>query len=200
MSQLRAGSISQVTRGSGSWAFIDIGFASNKASCGFALDESPPTLLTFANLKNRVVQLAQESENTLNLVIEAPLSVAFSISGNPVGRSVEKRGGTARYWYFGLGCGVLVAATYLLRALNDAPRRRDVFLFEGLVSFKPKGVRSSHTADVEALRAVAWRLPEGRGRVIAPEALRVQPSDHLQSAFTVAGFDLGIPPVVAVEA
>ena len=182
------------------WAFIDIGFASNKASSGFAVDDGSPILLTFSDLKTQLLAIACQPGRPLNVVIEAPLSVAFSAEGNPVGRTIEKRGSSARYWYLGLGCGVLVAATYLLRALHDAPRSRDIRIFEGLVSFKPKGVPSSHTADVLALRAVAWQIPGACGSIVEPTALRVHPTHELHSAFAVAGFDLGVPPVVAVEA
>ena len=198
--QLQAGSSADVHRNSGTWAFIDIGFASNKASSGFAVDDDSPVLLTFGDLKTRLLAIACEPGDPLNVVIEAPLSVAFSAAGNPVGRTIEKRGSSARYWYLGLGCGVLVAATYLLRSLHDAPRARNIRLFEGLVSFKPKGVASSHTADVQALRAVAWRMPGARGSIVEPEALRVHATHSLHSAFVVAGLDFGVPPVVAVEA
>jgi hypothetical protein len=144
--------------------------------------------------------LANEGEKPLNLVLEAPLSVAFSATGNPTGRAVEKRDGKARYWYLGLGCGVLVAATYLLRSIFDSPRSREIRLYEGLVSFKPAKVRSSHASDVLALRSIVFQQPSNAGKIVAPEQLRASPCDRLQSAFAVSGFDFGIPPVIAVGA
>lgn len=198
MRTLYAAKAAEAHRENGDWAFVDIGFASNARSCGIAVNDDLPIELTFADLQIHLLQLARASDRPLNLVLEAPLSVAFSAAGNPTGRAIETRDGKARYWYFGLGCGVLVAATYLLRALYDGSRERDVNLYEGLVSFKPKKARSSHAADVLAMRGIVWQQQGFTGRVVAPEELRAAPLDRLQSAFVVAGFDLGIPPVIAV--
>ena len=133
---------------------------------------------------------------SINVVLEAPLSAAFDANGNPVGRSVEKRDGQSRYWYAGLGCSVLVAATYLLRSIHDQSPVREIRLFEGLVSFKPKGLPSSHSKDVGALRDVAWNHPR---KIVAPTELTLNQGDSIVSAFKVAGMDFGVPPVIVVD-
>jgi hypothetical protein len=69
---------------------------------------------------------------------------------------------------------------------------------EGLVSFKPKGIASSHTADAVALREVVWQENSSRGRIIAPEELALSEGDRVVSAFRVAGMDFGVPPIVVV--
>jgi hypothetical protein len=197
---IRAGTIQEAQPTLGQWVFVDLGFASNAKSCGLSIGQLEPEELTFADLSSRLRVLAREEGPPLNLVLEAPLSVAFSCAGNPVGRSIEQREGqTPRYWYLGLGCGVLMAATYLLQSLREAMPRREVRLFEGLASFKPKGEKSSHAADVQKLRSIIFEPDAPPGRIIAPETLRINPTDQLRSAFAVSGMDFGIPPVLMVE-
>jgi hypothetical protein len=197
MSNIRAARIEEAVRSSGDWFFVDVGFSSSSKTCGFLEGDGQPEILTFAALRSKLVALVESIGPPANLVIEAPLSVAFNASGNPVGRSVELRNGQSRYWYVGLGCSVLVAATYLLRAVTDACAHREVRLLEGLVSFKEKGVVSSHTEDVRNLRAVVWGVPS-MGRIVPAEQLATSEAHVLQSAFAVAGMNYGVPPVVLV--
>lgn len=171
MFHIRSGTVSESTRRSGQWAFVDIGFASGRRSCGIVVDDSEARALTFSDLQAELAALCTKGSSPLNLLIEAPLSVAFGANGNPTGRSVEKRGGQSRYWYVGLGCSVLVTATYLLRSIVELPPSREIRLFEGLVSFKTKGLPCSHTDDVIALREVAWTLNATSGRIVSPDAL-----------------------------
>jgi hypothetical protein len=133
----------------------------------------------------------------LNLLLEAPLSIAFTKDGNPTGRSIEKGPEGTRYWYVGLGCAVLVAATHLVRAVAAADAQREIRLFEGFVSFKPKGVRSRHTDDVAGLRDVVWHPERYPAAITPPEKLALDPTDVVCSAFAVLGLDTGIPPVIA---
>lgn len=146
--ELRAGSVAEVIRTSGEWLFVDIGFARDKATCGLLLHDSPAQAVTFAQLQRRVLELASLEGSPLNLVIEAPLSVAFTKDGNPTGRSMEKQDVRTRYWYVGLGCTVLVAATYLVKAIADSKPKRSIRLFEGFVSFKgrPPATRTTSCA------------------------------------------------------
>src|SRR5262249_31144130 len=123
---IRAAVQAEVTRSSVEWAFADLGFASKAKSCGLLVGDDEARVLTFSELRNELVNLAKSSTAPLNLLLEAPLSVSFGASGNPVGRSVEVRDGKSRYWYVGLGCGVLVAATYLLRAVYEARPTREI--------------------------------------------------------------------------
>ncbi len=195
---IRAGRSDEVHREAGTWVFVDPGFANDKSrSCGL-LTSGQPRLFTFSDLKEQLVALVTENAGPMNLVIEAPLSVAFSASGNPVGRSIERRNGKTRYWYVGLGCSVLTSACYLIRAITDAQRLREVRLFEGFVSFKPKGEVSNHCEDVLQLQRVVWRK-RGAGCVVPPERLATDSQQHsVVSAFAVAGMDYGVPPVIVV--
>jgi len=191
-----AGNLSQANLASGDWVFVDIGFASAAKSCGFLVGSDQPEDITFSELKAKLLEIVRASKNPLNLLIEAPLSVSFNDSGNPTGRSVEKRGADTRYWYVSPGCSVLVAATYLLRSIQDTKPKRDIRLFEGLASFKPKGVKTKGSEDVKVLRGIIE--DPSKGNIVAPRNLWVKPGDVLYSAFRVAGMDFGIPPVVEV--
>ena len=165
---IRAGQLDEAHKGSGEWVFVDPGFAMDgRKSCGL-LERShkdKPDTLTFSELRGRLEALAVKGNDPINLVIEAPLSVAFSVSGNPAGRHFERRDGKSRYWYVGLGCSVLTSATYLLRAITEARPTREIRLFEGFVSFKAKG-KSDHCEDVRDLKRVVW--DEKKEYIVAP--------------------------------
>lgn len=195
---IRSGLASELSKDSGAWVFVDLGFARKAKSCGLLIADGKPEEVTFATLVNKLTESAISSNEPMNLLLEAPLSVAFDKWGNPTGRSVERRGKTTRYWYVGLGCSVLVAATYVLRALLALDISREIRLFEGLASFKPKGSMWTHCDDVVALRDVAWNRDSPFGKILGPNELKSDVGDRLLSAFAVSGMDIGVPPVVAL--
>jgi hypothetical protein len=197
---IRAGTTEEVHRDSGEWIFVDIGFAKAARSCGVLIGVGAPKLLTFGETRRELAELVGGSGEPINLLLEAPLSVAFTQRGNPTGRRVEKRGAQVRYWYVGLGTTVLLAAAYLLREMANANRKREVRLFEGFVSFKEKGVASSHAEDVIKLRAAVYAELDSAHRIFGPADLAMSPGDRIESAFTFAGMEFGIPPVIAVGA
>ena len=201
---IEAGLPQDVCPESGEWLFVDVGCSSERKSCGvLGDDDAPCKLLTFAEASARIIAAAAlpEAANTrkratLNLLIEAPLSVAFNERKNPTGRIFERLKQQHRYWYEGGGCSVMTAATYLLRALHDSKPRRKVRLFEGFVSFKLVGQATSNCKDVEALRAVVLDRTRPHGMVLAPNQLASNPLDMVVSAFAVAGMNFGVPSVV----
>jgi len=130
MANIHAATIAEGGRSSGEWVFIDLGFASQAKSCGLLVGEDEARALSFSQLQTEILSNCIQRKTPLNALLEAPLSVAFGPNGNPTGRSVEKRNGQTRYWYVGLGCSVLVAATYLLRSIHDLPFHREIRLFE----------------------------------------------------------------------
>ncbi len=197
---MRAGTVSEITPASGDWVFVDVGFSREGKTGGLLVNDGEPAELTFGDLRRNLQLLSQHADTPLNLVLEAPLSVAFTSAGNPAGRSIERKGKEHRYWYAGLGCQVTVAAAYLLRGVQGATARREIRLFEAFVSFKDGRVSSSHAADVRSIRSVVWGLPGHSGRIIAPEQLRGPHAEILESAFTVFGFNCGIPPVIVAGA
>ena len=152
----------------------------------------------YGDLEFRIADELAKGSFPLNLLIEAPLSVAFNVHGNPTGRRIERRGRDTRYWYVGAGAVTLLATTYLLRKLHDGKPTREIRLFEGFASFKSKGATSSHADDISKLRSVAWGESD-RGRIVDREGLKMRDEDILRSAFAVSGMDFGVPPVVVVE-
>lgn len=196
MAIIRAGKVSEIIPSSGDWLILDVGFANKQSSCGLLVNDTAPVELRFNEAMERVCTFISKNPNPVNLVVEAPLSVAFDKAGNPTGRKIEKQGVKTRYWYVGLGCTVMVAALYLVKAISEIQASTEVRLFEGFVSFKAKGVRSNHSRDVELLREVVMDQTKFPGAVVPPDALRMSESDVLQSAFLVAGIDIGVPPII----
>lgn len=195
---IASASIDDVRQDSGDWVFVDIGFAKQgKKSSGIAIGEARPDEVEFASLAPLIMEEMCRGSGPMNLLIEAPLSVAFDAKGNPAGRCIEKRGSETRYWYVDLGCSVLTAAAYLLDRLNKSVFTRPVRLVEGFASFKSKASgKSSHADDVRKLRDVAWGRDGAQGRVVSPGGLKVKPDHRLVSAFKISGMDFGVPPVV----
>ena len=145
----------------------------------------------FSEAVREVVEIIRTHQN-LNLVIEAPLSIAFDINGNPKGRNVEYIDNKYRYWHTGPGAVVSLASLIFMKRLLDSKPFNTISLFEGLVSFKSKTRRSNHEEDVLALkRAIMSQSP---ARI--PEPHRRAKGDTVESIFNVIGHDLGIPPVI----
>ncbi|MEJ1382414.1 MAG: hypothetical protein RPT95_15840 [Candidatus Sedimenticola sp. (ex Thyasira tokunagai)] len=192
---IRAGAKSEITPDE-EWLILDIGFANKSASCGLLVNTEPPVELKFNDAKERICEFITKSRGPVNLLIEAPLSVAFDLKGNPKGRAVEKQGSKTRYWYVGLGCTVTTAALYLMKAISEIQSDIEVRLFEGFVSFKEKGKKSNHSRDVTLLREVIDNPTLFSESIFEAEALKMATSDTLKSAFLVAGIDAGIPALI----
>jgi hypothetical protein len=196
---IEAGKLEQVRWGDGNWVFLDIGFSAKARSSGLLIADGEPKCFQFADATRQITEHVSLAKTTTNLVIEAPLSVCFNKSGNPTGRRIEKeqtQGKTkTRYWHSGLGCSVMVAATYLIRALSKAAPEGQVRLFEGFVSYKEKGT-SDHCMDVRLLREVVQRPTKFAACIVSCDALRAEPEDQIFSAFKVSGFDCGVPAVI----
>ena len=196
------GKVDDISWAKGTWLILDIGFSNNKKTCGTILGNNAAVKLEFKDAVDEVIRIARD-KLLLNLVIEAPLSVAFDKSGNPKARRIEKEGGKNRLWYVGAGCTVLVAAMYLMRKLHDSHPSADIKLFEGFVSYRSKGIKSNHLRDVEILRKAIKARRTLKQHVIKPEDLITDPDDNIRSAFEIMNMrdmDLGIPPVIKVDA
>lgn len=195
-SMIRAGAKSEISLSSGEWLVLDIGFANKLASCGLLVNRESPIELQFNEAVQKICQYISNSTKPVNLVIEAPLSVAFDSKGNPKGRTIEKQGSKTRYWYVGLGCTVMVAAMYLVKAITETPSNVEVRLFEGFVSFKESGVKSNHSRDIELLMEVIENPSQYPEAIIESKTFKMAESDTLMSAFLVAGIDAGVPPII----
>lgn len=192
-----AGKIEDISWTSGAWIFLDVGFSNKRRSCGLLFHDMEPKAFQFNTACVLIVERIADTTEPVNLTIEAPLSVAFDRSGNPCGRSIEKQGAKTRYWYNGLGCGVMVAAMYIVRAIHDACPRQEIRLFEGFVSYKDPDVRSEHLHDALLMRQVVKE--QHPASIIAPNKLKTETSDQLKSAFWVAGLNCGVPPIIKCD-
>ena len=196
---IHAGTVADIDWNSGTWVFLDIGFSKRRKSCGLLFHDAEPGEFQFNKALALIVDHVAKAQRPVNLTIEAPLSVAFDKAGNPSGRSIEKQGAKTRYWYNGLGCAVMVAAMYLVRAIHESTPQQDVRLFEGFVSYKDPTVASSHVRDVRLLREVVKSRGASAGAIIPCDSLRMAADDKLVSAFCVAGLDCGVPPVIKCD-
>ena len=197
---IQAGQRSQIEWGDGNWVFLDIGFSNQARSCGLLLGDAFAVSLQFGDARRQIMARVKASVSTLNLVIEAPLSVCFDSLGNPKGRRIEKEQSKTRYWYNGVGCAVMVAAMYLIRDIDQAKLEVPIRLFEGFVSYKDSSMVSNHNADVCLLRNVVRDPTRFSGSIYAPDQLKTDPTDFLCSAFCVAGLDCGVPAVIKCDA
>jgi hypothetical protein len=200
----------EINRGSGDWLFVDIGFSKSDRTCGVLRPDGTSDVVTFGCLKKLVKGEARcHVSKPLNLVLEAPLSVAFDENGHPArracdtlrdehGRPQRDRRGRPQHrdWYVNAGASTLVATTHLLRGVFDGGVNREIRLFEGFLSGKTGRTRNDHIDDVKRLRDVAWYRKGGR--IHYPNRLTECSSHRLESAFKVAGMDFGIPPVIFV--
>jgi hypothetical protein len=173
----------------------DIGFSNSQRSCGLLLEGSPPDEVKFSEAVSKICAYLSGNNGPFNFLIEAPLSVAFDSCGNPKGRSIEKQKKQQRYWYVPLGCGVMVAALYLVSAVIEKEPKADIRLFEGFISYKTKKKRT-HCEDAALLREVVDNPCRYASDIVASGSLKMDPTDTLSSAFRVVGVDAGIPPVI----
>lgn len=206
-SQIRAGFVWEICRDSGEWVIVDLGFSARQRSCGIWTEAcEEPVVLTFGCLVKRVCKEARGGayRGPLNLLLEAPLSVAFNEARNPTRRRCDAKDGKYRDWYVNAGATTLIAADHLLRNLNGCQIQREVRLFEGFVSFKApkddvnpsKNRINPHKRDVLQLKHAVWN--PNSARVFAPWELKQQKNDTVQSAFAFLCEGL-VPPVIRVD-
>lgn len=204
-SQIRAGSVGEINKDSGDWMIVDLGFSAKRPSCGIWTKADGADVVEFGVLVKRVIAEAQKADSVpLNLLLEAPLSVAFKRNGNPTRRLCDTRDSKHRDWYVNAGATTLIAADHLLRNLNGCQIHREVRLFEGFVSFKdPKNeaARSAkrvnpHERDVLLLKNAVWN--PNMACIFTPGELQQKEGDTVQSAFAFLCKDL-VPPVIRID-
>ena len=183
-----AGDCSDVCWGSGEWIIVDMGFANTKASCGVAIGDCTPKNIRYCDLVKKVIDAAKEDKRKhLNLLLEAPLSMAFDTRGNPMPRSFED---ADHAWYRNSGAAMMLAAIRLIDLLDSSDRKRKVRLFEANAPLK----KAKHWRVAAALRdVVTQRIEE---RFVEPCEIIAPKSGSLIPAYRITNGDGRKPPVV----
>ena len=212
---IRPGTEDEVNQESGCWLFVDIGFSSTEKSCGVLKHQEIPQTMKFGCLLKYVVNETQTPGPPLNLLLEAPLSVAFDKKCNPTRRSTDvekdiKGKSDYRDWWYNAGAATLLATGHLLRRVKESGIQREVRLFEGFASFKsfrPKWQPIEefsksdwpHIEDLLRLQCTVSDPAPEPGMVIPKEKLIVEGReclDILECAFKFAGMDFDVPTVI----
>lgn len=149
---------------------VDMGFSGRALSCGIASRQATENIISSENA--RFGQCVETVANLLGphkeavLIIEAPLSAAFSENGNPQARGDFESKPKPRWWSIGAGAVTALAAQYFLfeivQRISDSIR---VYLIEGFVT----GANSVGHAEVSSclLRSLRndtrsrWHCPKG---------------------------------------
>jgi hypothetical protein len=136
---------------------VDMGFSGKSKSCGVALAASDEKSITKPYHFGTAVRTAAEflrDHRSGVLILEAPLSGAFDAKRNPRARSGFEDREKPRWWSFGAGAQMALAALYFCRQLDEGlPGNVAVHLIEGFVV----GDESGAHADVADRLARAFR-------------------------------------------
>ena len=223
------------------WVIIDIGFSGSKRSCGITINGdripdplqdyiSPPAPSTdlgdkhYGMLCPAITEWLERtnmpsSNPALNLMIEAPLSMAFArrgetsaqpqyaTQGNPIARIPDQLEETddnnkvqrkLRHWYTQPASGLMVASMRLIQDLSTELNGWEIRLFEGFVSFKTGEETEGHWEDTcklwNALPTYSTTLTNSDGPILASQ------DGYVTSITTLMGepSDGNIPPILRV--
>lgn len=223
------------------WLIIDMGFSASNRTCGIwmngaSIPDNGPTAAassarqTKKQLPNKhygmlapavLTALGAPAPEAVNIMIEAPLSMAFTLpghgvrSGNPAARFADylpsnlpdRESPRTRPWYTQPAAGLILPSVRLVTLLAAELTETTIYIYEGFVSFKNKRQRSDHKGDVEALWKAIPKEPitteELDGPVVCPKTavaesalpLHSDPTDAHQSRS-----EAGIPPILRVDA
>ena len=195
-----AGRVDQINEHSRHWLIVDMGMSPTARSCGVWHDPCTLDAVNFGKLVALAIEkVGSRSQPPLNLLIEAPLSVALRQDHGPAHRVCNTWEGENRFWHYNAGATALLAAQMFLRTLYKClTRRRAVRFFEGHVSYKcgenkcPQG----HKDDAWALKKASWN--EKFGQRFGPHNLNNEDSDlRIESPFPFFRKDL-IRPVICI--
>ena len=157
-------------------------------------------MLSFGGLVNLLgKEIREENPQVLNLVIEAPLSIAFQENGNPTIRTCDRLPGKSqpRPYYTNAGATTFIAALMLFRELRLTQILRPVQLFEGFLSFKSSSGGSDHVEDVLRIKDAIWTGTNCD--IFGPTNLAQDPDHRIESAaFPFLDINL-IPPVIRIS-
>ena len=187
------------------WIFSDIGFAPDKRSCGVAVGNHTGKEVKFADLVAIVVKVVKEPGEPLNLLLESPLSIAFTQDGNPWPRNFEwstksknnqlpkwfkdRLGSDHKGWYLRAGASTKAGAERLVWKLHRCKPQREVLLFEGFAPLKG----TKHKEVAERLRDAV--TGETGSPIVSPDKIvDGQSKVDLWPITGISGWDSDEPP------
>ena len=223
------------------WVIVDIGFSGRSRSCGITINgkkipdpvqgynvnpSKPRTLgdKHYGMLCPAIKEWLNNDEGSVeerafNLMIEAPLSMAFAsrsnsdasprgvLQGNPIARIPDRLEATdangrtqtqQRLWYTQPASGLMVASMRLIQELAAALEDWEIRLFEGFVSFKEGNEPKGHWRDTCKL----WKaLPITSDSKLPQSRPVVDPTDgKVESILGLMGCerDNETPPILRV--
>lgn len=246
---VRAGSVGDMWRPKGHsedydglpWVIVDIGFSNNSRSCGVTINgrEIPDPIKPYRVTSSKPKTLGNKHYGMLcpaitewlshdsspikaravNLMIEAPLSVAFAKrsgprgklqgahQGNPIARNPDKlraanrQDGSQdqqRLWYTQPASGLVIAAIRLIQELASVLDGWDISLFEGFVSFKNKDGPMGHWRDTCKL----WNALQVETRAPQPSSSPIVNPQQGTAESILGLINMGslgdIPPILRV--
>ena len=194
---LWAGHPTEFSRNPDHWIFVDIGFGGRKnngsigKTTGIKLPDEDSKNVTWSDCIADIKKYVNAASFPMNLMLEAPLSVAFDVSGNPAPRAFEKTDKGARYWYVPMGTNVAMSALFLLADLRRELKMK-VRIYEAIVSFKSE--RTDHLDDANSM----YKAVVNDGIMPLAE-FKQSPNDKVESLTSKIGWNFGIPPVFIIE-
>ena len=189
-SKIRAGKVCNINMESGDWFIVDIGWV----NYGIAINQDPADQVGRRELVRQLVGRATEgTSRPLNLLLEAPLSMAFDPDGNPMIRGFETPEGIGpRRWYFNAGASTMHSAATILDELSRCRLRRRIRLFEGFAPLQ--GADDAEVADM--LRQLI--LNPYPGAIIPPNQIIAPEAGTLRPIIGISEREPRIPPVISV--
>ncbi|WP_159309318.1 hypothetical protein [Spiribacter roseus] len=223
------------------WVIVDVGFSSCVRSSGITINggEIPDPIQGYRSASSTPkrpgdkhfgmlcpailgwLNAHQSSGKTgvLNLMLEAPLSMAFAkrstpgdepqrvIQGNPIARVPDEIevtesnamvGKQQRPWHAQPASGLMIASMRLIQELSTALEDWEIRLFEGFVSFKTVAGNGGHWEDTcklwDALPTRPAVLADRDGPIINPQQGLVTSITSLMDGAS----DGNIPPILRV--
>lgn len=150
---------------------VDVGHSSDGNTCGLCVRNngisSPEPSSSVGRLVDRLGPLLDASENTL-LVLEAPLSMAYSKEGNPKYRDGDFERGHG--WWYSAGAEVLLGALRILSQVNqyftENKSERQIKIAEAFYT-RADGRDMTHK---EVAKLIAERVSQVRPKVLEKDA------------------------------
>ena len=153
---------------------LDLGFAEDRTSVGLAwnIPEETSEINQFgaaiSSVNSWLNARSAETQRRVVLLLEAPLSMAFTDNGNPCHRNLELQRNYApgraprspKGWWYQAGANLSLASIVFLRAL-EVPETVSVLLAEGFFcSISPD---EQHPKDDEVARVLLTAIQEQAG-------------------------------------